>query len=155
MPQLVRGGKYIFGWSHVSETGRIRIPEEAREEYHFRPFDKIFIMSGSRTSKGFSVTKKNLIKDSVIYNKLSNHKELIHFQELPNGYIQEKDKTYTWSEVDADGYFKISEEVLKQYHVNVNENVLVGRGSGFALAFIRTGSIVKEALNHSELIVYK
>jgi bifunctional DNA-binding transcriptional regulator/antitoxin component of YhaV-PrlF toxin-antitoxin module len=155
MPQLVKGGKYIFGWSHVSDTGSICIPEEAREEYNFRSFDKIFIMSGSKTSKGFSITKKDLIKNCVIYNKLSNYRELINFQELPNGYLKDKDKIYTWSEVDADGYFKVSEEVLKQYDVKLKENVLVGRGSGFALAFIKTGSIIKEAIKHSELIVYR
>ena len=155
MPQLVKGGKYIFGWSHVSDTGKICIPEEAKDEYHFRPFDKIFIMSGSKTSKGFSITKTELIKDSVIYQKLSTYKKLIYFQELPNGYIKDKNKILTWSELDAGGCFQLSEDILKQYDVNLKDNVLVGRGSGFALAFIKTGSIVKEAMNHPELLVCK
>ncbi|MBN2105514.1 hypothetical protein JW835_15860 [bacterium] len=154
MPQLVKGGKYVFGWSHVSDSGKIRIPEEARDEYNLLPFDKIIIMSGSRTSKGFSVTKTDLIKKCVIYRKLSAYKDLIRFQELPDGYIQEKDKVFTWSEIDRKGYFKISKDILYRYHVNPGEKVLVGRGSGYALAFIKTGSIVKEALKHPELTVY-
>jgi len=154
MPQLVKGGKYVFGWSHVSKSGRICIPGEAREEYRFQLSDKIIIMSGSKTSKGFSVTKTDLIKDCVIYNKLSAYSDLIHFQKLANGYIRDKDRIYTWSEIDREGCFSINEEVLNLYHVKPKENVLVGRGSGYALAFIKTGSIVKEALKHSELMVF-
>lgn len=112
-------------------------------------------MSGSKTSKGFSITKKDLIKRCVIYNKLSSYKELINFQKLPNGYIKDKDKIYTWSEIDSDGYFKINKDILRQYNIKLKDNVLVGRGSGFTLAFIKTGSIVKEAISHSELVVYK
>jgi len=33
MPQLVKGGKYVFGWSIISEYGGILIPEEALHEY--------------------------------------------------------------------------------------------------------------------------
>ena len=33
MPQLERGGKYVFGWSQVSENGVIVIPGEAVGEY--------------------------------------------------------------------------------------------------------------------------
>lgn len=154
MPQLVKGGKYIFGWSHVSGTGRIFIPEEARIEYNFQPSDKIIIISGSRASKGFAITKIGLIRESPIFNVISVHKELINFQDLQNGYIQYRNRIYTWSEVNTHGYFNIDEKVLKQYYVDLNDNLLVGRGSGFALAFIKTGNIVKEALMHPELITY-
>lgn len=154
MPQLIKGGKYVYGWSRVSGTGRICIPEEARNEYNFHPFDKIIIMSGSKTSKGFSITKTELIKHCMIYTKLSVHKDLINFRKLPNGFIKDRDKIYTWSEIDKEGCFEINEDILKHYHIIPKDNVLVGRGSGFALAFIKTGSIVREALKHSELIVY-
>ena len=35
-----------------------------------------------------------------------------------------------------------------------NDDLLVGRGSGYALAFIKTGRIVEEALRHPELRRY-
>lgn len=35
MPQLVKGGKYIFGWAVVQNDGRIKIPDEAFTEYDF------------------------------------------------------------------------------------------------------------------------
>ncbi len=155
MPQLVKGGKYIFGWSHVSDSGRIPIPDEARIEYGFRPFEKIVIINGSRTSRGFAITKIDLIRKSPIFNNISKYKELIHFQELPDGYIQHGNKIFTWSEVDKHGYFTINEKTLRRYGVLLNDNLVVGRGSRFALAFIKTGHIVKEALMHPELITYR
>ena len=153
MPQLVKGGKYIFGWSHVSDTGRICIPREAREEYEFRPGEKIILISGSRTSKGFAVTTPRRIQDCAIYRKLSTFKALMNFQELPDGFIRDKEKIYTWSQLDGKGCFETDKNILALYHVKPGENLLVGRGSGFALAFIKTGKIVKEAQNHPELIV--
>jgi len=45
MPQLVKGGKYIFGWSCVHPDGRIMSPPEAREEYCFEPGGKLIVMS--------------------------------------------------------------------------------------------------------------
>ena len=36
MPQLVKGGKYIFGWSKVGKEGKIKIPPEAYEEYNLK-----------------------------------------------------------------------------------------------------------------------
>lgn len=32
MPQLVKGGKNVFGWSKVSNNDRIRIPHEVIED---------------------------------------------------------------------------------------------------------------------------
>ena len=36
MPQLSKGGKWIFGWVVVDDTRKIRIPPEAFGEYGFR-----------------------------------------------------------------------------------------------------------------------
>jgi len=35
MPQLVKGGKWVFGWTVVSSAGEVRIPPEAYAEYGF------------------------------------------------------------------------------------------------------------------------
>ena len=154
MPQLVKGGKYTFGWSKVSDSGRMYIPEEARLEYGFKPFDKIIIINGSTTSKGFAITKASMIQNSPIYQNLTKYKELVDFKELTIGYIRDKKRIYTWSEVDRQGYFKIKSDILIQYHVEINNKLLVIRGSGFALGFIKTGPIVIEARKHPELVAY-
>jgi bifunctional DNA-binding transcriptional regulator/antitoxin component of YhaV-PrlF toxin-antitoxin module len=155
MPQLVKGGKYIFGWSAVNKDGRIAIPNEAREEYDLKVYDKIFIIQGSKASKGFAITTKRRIKNSILINILKNIPALFNFDKLDNGYIEKNNKIYTWSIIDDKGYFQIDSKILNKYFVNVNDKLLVGRGSGFALAFIKTGMIVEEALKHSDLELFE
>jgi hypothetical protein len=36
MPQLVKGGKYVFGWSIVRENNMVKIPAEAFREYGYK-----------------------------------------------------------------------------------------------------------------------
>ena len=36
MPQLVKGGKWVFGWIVVGRLKKIRIPPEAYNEYGFQ-----------------------------------------------------------------------------------------------------------------------
>ena len=57
MPQLVKGGKNAFAWSKVRINGEIKIPNEVIVEYDLQPGDKVIIMSGSKTSGGFSIVK--------------------------------------------------------------------------------------------------
>jgi hypothetical protein len=43
---------------------------------------------------------------------------------------------------------------IKKIFINTGDKLLVGRGSGFALAFIKEGMIVEEALNHPALELF-
>ena len=53
MPQLVKGGKYIFGWAKIGNNGEIRIPPEAYHEYDLKKDKNSILFSGSKTSGGF------------------------------------------------------------------------------------------------------
>jgi hypothetical protein len=66
MPQLSKGGKYVFGWSRVREDGGTPIPDEITREYHLKPDEKVILMLGSKTSEGFSVAKKSSLEQSVL-----------------------------------------------------------------------------------------
>lgn len=154
MPRLVKGGKFIFGWSLVKETGQIKIPPEAFDEYRFRTGEKIIVLSGSKTSKGFGITTPGILKSGPIYRGIRNLPELITFQKLEGGYLKRHNRVYTWSEIDGGGYFHLGPEILFQYSVCCGDRLLVCRGSRFALGFIIEGPIVGEARNHSELQVF-
>ena len=47
MPQIGKGGKYVFGWSLIQPSGKILIPKEAYDEYEFDDCQKIILLSGS------------------------------------------------------------------------------------------------------------
>jgi hypothetical protein len=155
MPQLVKGGKYVFGWTFVHPDGKILIPPEAQSEYGFKANDKLIVMSGSKTSRGFAITTINKIFNTPIFNRIKQFPELYSFRNLEDGYLADGQKIYTWIFLMANGHFKIHPVVLQKFSVNTGDRLIVGRGSGLALAFIKQGTIINEALKHPELQIFR
>jgi hypothetical protein len=154
MPQLVKGGKYIFGWIQIRENGKITIPEEAYFEYKFNIDEKGILLSGSKTSGGFGLTSNRLIKNSPIGKMLEGFPELINFQLKEGEIVKINEKFYTWIKIFKDKSFKISENALKSFKIKTNQKLLAGRGSGLALAFIVKGPIYEEAKKHPEIPIF-
>ena len=77
MPQLVKDGKNVFGWSKVGNSGCIKIPMDVIEEYNLRPSNKVLIMSGSKTSRGFSIVKIEKLINSPLSIVLDNNPNVI------------------------------------------------------------------------------
>jgi hypothetical protein len=84
MPQLVKGGKFVYGWSEVGNTGKIAIPNEALAEYNLVPPCNVILLFDSTRSGGFTLTATSLLKNSVISHLLAENSKLAGFQ-LPEG----------------------------------------------------------------------
>lgn len=65
MPQLVKGGKHVFGWSRVGDTGRIIIPPEAMEEYHLKDSDFFQTIMPSLPIRCFVAGFLDLLREQV------------------------------------------------------------------------------------------
>ncbi|MBN1696729.1 MAG: hypothetical protein JW881_04385 [Spirochaetales bacterium] len=154
MGRLVKGGKYVFGWSIVGKNGSITVPPEAGVSYGLHPHTKIYVLPGSKTSKGFAITTPDLIKKSVLVNMITSLPDVFHFKRLPGGFMTYNDKTVTWSKIDGRLIFRIEHPILEKYSVHAGDRLLAGRGSRYALAFIKEGKIIEEALKHPELPVF-
>jgi bifunctional DNA-binding transcriptional regulator/antitoxin component of YhaV-PrlF toxin-antitoxin module len=155
MPRLVKGGKYVYGWSEVDSHGRIVVPIEALEEYGFKDADKVILTPASKRSEGFALTTPSLLKNSRLSVILDENPKLAGFQ-LPEGKtVTVGTRTYCWVKLNSKGEFVVPAETLREYGVNLGDRLLVGRGSGLALAFIAKGPIVAEAKKHSELVVFR
>lgn len=61
MPQVSKGGKYIFGYSLIGQGLDIQLPPQAMREYGITLEGKVYLIPGSKTSGGFSVTRKGLL----------------------------------------------------------------------------------------------
>ena len=159
MPQLVKGGKYVFGWSLVQKTGKIAIPEEAYIEYEFNTCDKIVIIPGSLTSGGFSVTRINQLKKGPLKEILILlcYSEKTKTFEIPEQKLMKhgKKRLVCWVNLGKTKHFTLLREVLTVYGIEVGNKLLVCRGSGRALGFIVKGHIVETAREHSELETFK
>jgi len=155
MPQLVKGGKYVFGWTRINKDFKIRIPDETYDEYHFGETDKLIILSGSKSSGGFSIITPN----SIIKSKLSkNIIRLIGYKKDSNSFTTNKleiikhgDRLISWTSIENKIYFRLSKELITSLNINIKDKLLVGRGSGLGPAFISKGTIYQEALKHDLL----
>lgn len=126
MPQLVKGGKWVFGWVVVGCQNKIAVPPEAFGEYGFRPGEPVFFLRGSKRSGGFSIGRQEKLEKSKV--PIQQH-------------------AFAQGEIDASGQI----ELPIQTGVQWGDHLLVVRGSGLALGFITRGPIYEEAEKHPEI----
>ncbi|MFA5728058.1 MAG: hypothetical protein WC957_01395 [Candidatus Neomarinimicrobiota bacterium] len=158
MPQLVKGGKYVFGWTLVNNGLKVRIPDETFEEYKLIETDKLIILSGSKSSGGFSIIAPN----SIINSKLSNNIiRLVGYKKETNSFtidkleiIKQGDRMISWTSLDKERYFRLSIKLISILNIKIGDKLLVGRGSGLGPAYIAKGTIFQEALKHKDLLEY-
>ncbi len=154
MPQLVKGGKHVYGWSRIGVTGRIVIPPEALEEYHLGESQTLVLLPGSRTSGGFGLGSFESVKRSPLggmIDSISTHGKF----RTPEGEVtQVEGKPHCWVLL-RHGSITLPPETLATFGLGAGDKLLVIRGSRLAIAFAIKGPIVDEAGKHPGLVVYK
>ncbi|MBN1139019.1 MAG: hypothetical protein JXM73_20710 [Anaerolineae bacterium] len=130
MPQLVKGGKWVFGWAIVGRQGELAIPPEAWEEYGFQAGEEADFLPGSRTSGGFGLSAPRLLVQMA---------EPLRARVLARGCIGE------------DGRLLVPPAV----GMRPGDRLLAVRGSGHALGFVGRGPIYDKALKHPELEIFE
>jgi len=128
MPQLVKGGKWVFGWSVVSQNREIRIPPDAYHEYGFQPGEMVLVFRGSQRSGGFSLGNLDKLKNSPLQTRSIGQ-----------------------TRIGTDGLVML----LPEFGINPGERLLAVRGSGLALGFVQYGPICDEALKHPEIEIFE
>ncbi len=154
MPQLVKGGKYVFGWSLVRENGRIVVPPEALEEYGFTPGSRLLLIPGSKKSGGFSLTTYGKLMQTPVGIFLEDAPEFSRYLVPEGRLVVVKGKKCCWVRLKDDGSVDVPPESLEQFDVHVGNRVLVVRGSQVGIGFPVRGPIIEEALNHPEIEVF-
>jgi len=124
MPQMTRGGKWVFGWCIVGKTGEIQIPPEAYAEYGFQPGESVIITRGSRRSGGVGIGRPEKLKNSPLQSRFIGQ-----------------------ATIGADGRVAL----LPAASVHPDERLLAVRGSGLALGFLQRGPIYEEALKNPDI----
>jgi hypothetical protein len=146
MPQLVKRGKWVFGWCVVSVNGNVVIPPEAFDEYGFQDGKNVILMSGSKTSGGFAVTMQS---------RLSRSKLPVPVEEISGaGTIHIGNRLFYHTKINTGGILQIPLPVLEGYGIKTGDRLLAVRGSGLGTGFIVRGPIVQEALKHPELEIF-
>lgn len=128
MPQLAKGGKWVFGWAIVGLKKDVLIPTMAYKEYGFHQDNPVVFTQGSRRSGGFGLGRREIVISSIIHSRI-----------IGEGFIGKEMHVSLPETVD----------------INPGEQLLVVRGSNLALGFLLRGPIIDEARLHPELEVFQ
>jgi bifunctional DNA-binding transcriptional regulator/antitoxin component of YhaV-PrlF toxin-antitoxin module len=155
MPRLVKGGKWVFGWSEVSGGGKIIIPTETLDEYEIHSNDEMVLMSGSKTSGGFIAIKLSRLEKSNLSVIVDRFPELKMSRIPGDGILHDGNRALYRTSVEKGGSITLTAATLAEYGVKRGDRLLVVRGSGLGPGFIVRGPIVELAREHPELEVFK
>ncbi len=154
MPQLEKGGKFTYGWSLVDRSGAFHLPAEAAEEYNLKPGTDVIILNGSRRSGGLAVALPEVLWNPPLAAILQHIPEITGCG-FPQGQpCRSGERCFCRTIITGKSAVKVPLSTLAGYGVNPGDRLLTVRGSYRALAFIKKGPIVEEALRHPELAVY-
>lgn len=155
MPRLVNGGKYVFGWSVISQDGVVLIPEEARQEYKIEPGVRVILMTGSKTSGGFSIIRPSILKQSRLAEILTQNPDLAEFRIGEGEIIVIGGKSLCWTTIRERGQLQLRPDVMESYGVKPGEHLLVVRGSYIGIGMAAKGPLLEEAKIHPETAVFQ
>jgi hypothetical protein len=95
MPQIRKGGKFVFGWSIIRNDFSVQFPIEAINQYNICSEGKIFLITGSKSTGGFAVSKKTFLEKSIFNNIFLENNDLINYKTKEGDFIQYKGRKYT------------------------------------------------------------
>ena len=90
MPQLNKGGKYVFGLSAISNRREILFPAETLEQYPVQKEGRIIIFTGSKITGGFCVTSKQLLGQSKLKHILDDCPALSQYTSDEGEFVRYK-----------------------------------------------------------------
>lgn len=145
MPQMNKGGKFIFGESVIRQDGRVQFPPQAVEEYRIAGEGKAYLFTGSKATGGFCVTRQGLLLPSQLGHILTETPELLRY-EVPAGmFLLYKGRAYCWTAVSETGAIRLTEEMMAFLHLRPGMRLLSIRSSDIAFTMGAKGPLLEKA----------
>ena len=145
MPQINKGGKFIFGESVIRPDGRVQLPLQAVDEYHMASEEKIYLFTGSKITGGFCVTRQGLLLPSKLGHILTETPTLLHYEVPAGTFVPYKGRAYCWISVSASGEFTLTEEMMAFLHLKPEMRLLSIRSSDIAFTMGAKGPLLEKA----------
>ena len=155
MPQLNKGGKFVFGLSAINPDLTIHIPPQALTEYDATRDGKVIIFTGSKITGGFCVTTYSLLSNSKLSHILEECLSLKNGQLSEGEFIQYKGRKYAWLTIDKNGVIKLPHSTLEILELQSGMELLSIRSSDIAFTMGAKGPLLEKAHNfHGEIERY-
>ena len=144
MPQMNKGGKYIFGWSVIRENGEITFPIMAVEEYKLQGENFVYIVSGSKQTGGFCVMPEPLLSRSKLQHILKENQPLSDRNLQEGELIAYKGRKYGWLTL-KNGGVRLSESLMQALDIKTGDKLLAIRSSDIAFTLGVRGTLIQKA----------
>ncbi|MBQ9299731.1 MAG: hypothetical protein IJ214_04395 [Clostridia bacterium] len=148
MPQMNKGGKFIFGKSLIKEDGTIQIPPQAIEEYSITDDKKVYLFTGSKITGGFCVTRKGLLQPSKLGHILTDNPSLQDYVLGRGEFIKYKGRSYCWTDISKTGKIVLTQEMMKFLKIEPGTQLLSIRSSDIAFTMGAKGPLLEKADNY-------
>lgn len=147
MPQLNKGGKFVFGLSFIQPDRTIHIPPQALSEYDATKGGKVIIFTGSKITGGFCVTTYSLLLNSKLKHILEECPRLRDCQLSEGEFIQYKGRKYAWIGIDKSGVIRLPQSTLSVLELQSGMELLSIRSSDIAFTMGAKGPLLEKAHN--------
>ena len=151
MPQMTKGGKYIFGWSKIGQNGELTFPTMAVKEYNLQEETYIYIVSGSKQTGGFCVMTDPLLSHSKLKNILKENSSLADRSLSEGELIAYKGRKYGWLALKENTVY-LSDDLMKMLEIKVGDKLLAIRSSDIAFTMGVKGSLIEKANDYQGII---
>ena len=151
MPQMTKGGKYIFGWSKIGQNGELTFPTMAVKEYNLQEEIYIYIVSGSKQTGGFCVMTEPLLSHSKLKNILKENSSLADRSLSEGELIAYKGRKYGWLSLKENTVY-LSNDLMKMLEIKVGDKLLAIRSGDIAFTMGVKGSLIEKANNYRGII---
>ena len=145
MPQMNKGGKFIFGKSIIKYDGCIQLPPQAIEEYDMCSEGKVYLCTGSKSSGGFCVTRKGLLKLSKLAHILTDIPQLDNYSSENGEFIAYKGRYYCWTNISKEGQLVLSTNMMNFLKIKSKMQLLSIRSSDIAFTMGVKGPLLEKA----------
>ena len=152
MPQMNKGGKFIFGKSLIRPDGTLRIPPQAVDEYRIATEGRVYLFTGSRSTGGFCVTRHGLLAPSKLGGILRDLPALNAYEQPEGAFTPYKGRSYGWLSIRPDGCIHLDGAALSFLKLKPGMALLCIRSSDIAFTLGAKGPLLEKALAYPGLI---
>ena len=149
MPQMNKGGKFIFGQSVICPDGLVRLPTQAAEEYRIASEGRVYLFTGSKVTGGFCVTRRGLLLPSKLGHILTETPELMNYEAPEGEFLPYNGRAYCWTSISKAGEIKLTKEMMTFLHLAPEMRLLSIRSSDIAFTMGAKGPLLEKAENYN------
>lgn len=145
MPQLNKGGKFIFGFSLIRDNLLIQLPKEAVDEYQIMQDSAVILFTGSKSTGGFCVTSKRLLAKSKLQHILAACEGVSSYSIPPYVFIPFKGRSYCWAPLNSSGQIQLTMEAMNFLKLHTGNKLMCIRSSDIAFTMGLKGTLLERA----------